>query len=111
MNTSKRAARVLNEKLTGMFYAEDIGFRVKQSAELSDPRITISLDKKGPEDEVLEASGVKLLLDPVSAAALRNYELDFKPVPEAGFLIKKCREKSPSKAKKPVSFQVNAPIT
>lgn len=96
MNTSRRAARKLNEKLIGMFYAEDIGFRVINSFDEPYKIITIKLDKRCPGDEVIEINGVKILLDPVSAAALKNCELDYSTAPETGFLIKRCRVKSPS---------------
>jgi len=93
MNTSRRAAKALNEKLTGMFYAEDIGFRVMKNSDGPDKDITIMLDKKSHGDEVIETSGIKLFLDPEVAVSLKNCELDYRATPEAGFLIKRCRSK------------------
>jgi Fe-S cluster assembly iron-binding protein IscA len=81
-----------------MFFAEDIGFRVQKNPGKTETDITLTLDKKKPQDEVIEAGGIKLFLDPFSAAALRNCVLDFNPLSEAGFLIKKCRPNTPSKS-------------
>ncbi len=68
-----------------------LGFRLMGGTD-DDGRASfnIKLDNKDIGDEVINASGLKIFLDPVSAVHLKDYELDFiEDYP--GFFLKERR--------------------
>ncbi len=94
MNATKKAAEKLNENLLDMFYATDVGFRVSRSVdETGQESCLIKLDHRDPCDEVIESHGIKILIDPASAASLRDRELDYRDDFSGGFLFKEPKRR------------------
>ncbi len=48
---------------------------------------SIRLDRKRQTDEVVESNGVKILIDPLNALRISDYELDFQDGREDGFFL------------------------
>ena len=79
MDATERAAQKLKDDLIREFLDKGIGFRlVGDGAGDSHKDLTMKLDRASPADIVVQRCGVKILLDPASAAVLERYELDYK---------------------------------
>jgi len=89
MVASKRATEKLKEELITRCFESGLGVRLFSCADASgNPRFNIKFDNRYPQDEVMELHGVRVFLDPVSAANLRGCQLDYLEGPEGGFLLK-----------------------
>lgn len=92
MTTTERAAQKLKEDLIRRFLDGGIGFRVISSGQdASHSDLSLKVDKESPDDMVVESHGIRLLLDPESAAALDQYELDYKD-DTGDFFVLSCRD-------------------
>ncbi|OGO39713.1 MAG: hypothetical protein A2147_05905 [Chloroflexi bacterium RBG_16_57_8] len=78
MTTTERAAQKLKENLVRRFLDGGIGFRViSNGLDPSHEELSLKVDKASPTDTVMESHGIKILLDPDSASALGDCELDY----------------------------------
>lgn len=67
----------LRQQIIERCYEFGVGFRVMGGTDDDGRTIfNIKLDNKNAGDEVVDASGLRIFLDPVSAVHLRDYELD-----------------------------------
>jgi iron-sulfur cluster assembly protein len=93
VSTSNKAAEQLREQLINKCFEAGIGFRVLVNAsESSKATFSIKLDRQNMKDEVLESNGIKLFLDPASAARISGYQLDYQDEPDGGFILKTIQE-------------------
>ena len=89
VSTSNKAAKQLREQLTNKCFEAGIGFRMLVNTDESGKAVFgIKLDRERPGDEVIESSGVKVFLDPASAARIGDYQLDYQDEPDGGFFLK-----------------------
>ncbi len=89
MVASDKAAEKLKDELIQKFLNAALGYRVACStSESNNATFSIKLDKERPGDEVVVSHGIRILLDPVSVALLRDYELDYLDGPTGGFYLK-----------------------
>ena len=90
ISISPEAVNVLKERLVMSCSEAGIGFRVLVAAdERGEKTFSIKIDRAQEGDQVLEAEGVKVFVDPASAAqaADSDYELDYIDEPEGGFVL------------------------
>jgi Fe-S cluster assembly iron-binding protein IscA len=88
ITTSERAAQKLKETLIHKWFDIGFGFRVmKDTNDSGAITCSIKLDNKHAGDQVIESHGIKVFLDPISAAQLRDWELDYRDEPSQGFLL------------------------
>ena len=93
VSTSKKAARRLREQLINKCFEVGIGFRMLVNAgESGKATFSIKLDRQHRGDEVIESNGVKVFLDPASAARISSYQLDYQDEPDGGFFINTTQE-------------------
>lgn len=93
VNTTNKAAKRLREHLIDKCFEAGIGFRMLvNSGESGKATFSIKLDRESPEDQVIESNGVKLFLDPPSAARISDYQLDYCDEPDGGFFLKATQE-------------------
>jgi Fe-S cluster assembly iron-binding protein IscA len=89
MTASEKALEKLKEELVKRISSVGLGFRVYQDLDGSGiPKLALKLDKKSPNDETIEADGVRLFLDPISSSQLKDLELDYLEGPTGGFVLK-----------------------
>lgn len=90
MTASERAAQELKETLMRKWFDMGLGFRlIKDTNDTGAGICSIKLDNKQADDEVIESHGIKVFLDPISAAQLNDYELDYLDGPGQGFILHK----------------------
>ncbi len=88
MITTDRAAQKLKENLVQEFFDMGIGFRlISNEKNANNKDINMKLDRVKPKDTVVQSYGIKILLDPTSAASLDSYKLDYKK-DSGGFILK-----------------------
>jgi len=93
VNTTNKAAKRLREHLIDKCFEVGIGFRVfVNSSESGKSTFSIKLDRECPQDQIIESNGVKLFLDPASAARISDYQLDYLDEPDDGFFLKATQE-------------------
>jgi iron-sulfur cluster assembly protein len=93
VNTTNKAAKRLREHLIDKCFEVGIGFRVLvNSSESGKSIFSIKLDRERPQDQIVESNGVKLFLDPASAARISDYQLDYLDEPDDGFFLKATQE-------------------
>jgi iron-sulfur cluster assembly protein len=93
VTTSNRAARQLREQLIHKCFEAGIGFRMLVEASKSGrANFSIKIDRQQQEDEVIESNGVRVFLDPVSAAKISDFQLDYQDGPDGGFYLKTMQE-------------------
>jgi Fe-S cluster assembly iron-binding protein IscA len=93
MIPTNKAIDKLREEMINRLANAGLGFRVYQASNhTGDSRLALKIDKKGPEDETIEARGVQLFLDPVHSSMLKDVELDFDASPSGGFILKKNQD-------------------
>ena len=93
VTTSNRAARQLREQLIYKCFEAGIGFRMLVEASKSGrANFSIKVDRQHQEDEVIESNGVRVFLDPVSAAKISDFQLDYQDGPDGGFYLKTMQE-------------------
>ena len=93
VNATNEAAKRLQELLINKCFEAGIGFRMLvNTAEFGEAIFSIKLDRQRREDEVIESNGVKVFLDPVSAARISDYQLDYEDEPGGGFYLKTMQE-------------------
>jgi iron-sulfur cluster assembly protein len=91
MTASERAAQKLKETLIRKWFDIGFGFRVmKDTNDSGATTCSIKLDNKRADDQVIESHGIKVFLDPISAAQLQDWELDYRDEPGQGFLLVKA---------------------
>jgi len=89
VTTSKEAAKRLREELINKCFEAGVGFRILVSTDKSgQANLSIKLDRRHQEDKVIELKGVKVFLDPDSAARISDYQLDYRDEAEGGFFLK-----------------------
>ena len=93
VTTSSKAAKRLREQLVNKCFEAGIGFRMLvNAAEFGEATFSIKLDRQHREDEVIESNGVKVFLDPASAARISDYQLDYQNGPDGGFFLNTLQE-------------------
>ena len=93
VNTTNKAAKRLREHLIDKCFEVGIGFRVfVNSSESGISNFIIKLDRERPQDQIIESNGVKLFLNPASAARISDYQLDYLDEPDDGFFLKATQE-------------------
>jgi iron-sulfur cluster assembly protein len=93
VSTSYKAAEQLREELINKCFEAGIGFRMLvNAAEPSEATFSIRLDMQHRGDEVVESNGVRVFLDPASAARISDYQLDYQDEPDGGFFLKTAQE-------------------
>ena len=93
VSTSSKAAKRLREQLINKCFEAGIGFRMLINAgEPGKATFSIKLDRQHRADEVIESNGVKVFLDPASAARISDYQLDYQDEPDGGFFLKTAQE-------------------
>ena len=80
VTTSNRAARHLREQL------------IHKCFEVGQPNFSIKVDRQHQEDEVIESNGVRVFLDPASAAQISDFQLDYQDGPGGGFYLETMQE-------------------
>jgi Fe-S cluster assembly iron-binding protein IscA len=79
----------VNQQLIDRCYEFGLGFRVAGGTDENGRVVfNIKLDNKNIWDEVVDAYGVKIFLDPVSAVHLKDYELDCIDDEYKGFFLR-----------------------
>ena len=90
---SNKAAQRLREQLLHKCLETGIGFRILVDAgEPGKTTFSIKLDRQDQRDKVIDLGGVKVFLDPSSAARIRDYQLDYQDGPDSGFSLKTYKE-------------------
>jgi len=90
--TSKAVLR-LREQLVQKCFEAGIGFRMLVNAsEPGKTTFSIKVDRQHQEDEVIESNGVRVFLDPDSAAQISDFQLDYQDGADGGFYLKTTQE-------------------
>lgn len=93
VSISNKALATLREQLINKSFEVGIGFRMLVNAgESGKTTFSIKLDRQHRGDEVIESNGVRVFLDPVSAARISDYQLDYQDDPDSGFFLKTAKE-------------------
>ena len=93
VTASNKAAKQLREQLINKCFEAGIGFRMLvDAAKFGEATFSIKLDRQRRGDEVIESNGVKVFLDPASAARISDYQLDYQDEPDGGFILKTTLE-------------------
>ncbi len=93
VGTSSKAAKRLREQLINKCFEAGVGFRMLVNTGGSgEATFSIKLDRQQRGDEVIESNGIKLFLDPASAARISDYQLDYQDAPDGGFILKTKQE-------------------
>ena len=93
VTTSNEAAKRLREELINKCFEAGVGFRVLvESSKSGQATFSIKVDRRHQEDKVIESSGVKIFLDPASAARISGYQLDYQDEANEGFSLKATQE-------------------
>jgi Fe-S cluster assembly iron-binding protein IscA len=96
MTATERAAAKLKDQLIERFSATGLGYRVIcLTGDHKRLVAGLQIDNQRPDDNVIELSGgLRLFIDPDSAATFGNRELDFKSGHEKGFLLREKKTES-----------------
>jgi Fe-S cluster assembly iron-binding protein IscA len=92
ISASESAEAKLKEAILHRFSAVGLGFRV--TGDNKEPKgnvFSIKLDNEHTDDEVIDLHGVKVFLDPDTAARLKDCKLDYLEEP-ACFCLKRPSE-------------------
>jgi len=92
---SNEAAAKLREQLIDKCFEIGVGFRMLVDAgESGEATFSIKLDRRDRGDKVIDSGGIKVFLDPSSAARIRKYQLDYDDEPGGGggFFLKEMQE-------------------
>ena len=90
---STKAVTKLREQIVNSCLEAGIGFRMLVSTgESGKVTFSIKVDRQHPGDEVIESNGVKVFLDPASAARISDYQLDYQDEPGGGFFLSTMQE-------------------
>jgi len=93
VSTSNEAAKWLREQLVSKCFEAGIGFRMLVSTgESGKATFSIKIDRQHRGDEVIESNGIKVFLDPASAARISDYQLDYQDEPDGGFFLRAMQE-------------------
>ena len=93
VSTSNKAAEQLREQLLDKCFEAGIGFRMLvNTGKSGKATCSIKLDRQKRGDQVIESKGVKVFLDPTSAAQIADHELDYQDEPDGGFFLKTIQE-------------------
>ena len=93
VTTSNRAAKRLREQLISKCFEAGIGFRMLvESSKSGQASFSIKVDRQHQEDKVIELNGVRVFLDPDSAAQISDFQLDYKDGADGGFYLKEMQE-------------------
>jgi len=93
VRTSSKAAERLREQLINKCFEAGIGFRMLANTSGSgEATFSIKLGRQHRGDEVIESNGIKVFLDPASAARISDYQLDYQDAPDGGFFLKTAQE-------------------
>lgn len=88
MTITDKAAQMLKDDLIQRFLNTGLGFRIVNNGNGTIERaISIKIDHEYPGDKVIDSYGIKIFLDPATAAALEDYELDLND-PDGTFCLK-----------------------
>ena len=85
MTISEKAAQKLKDDLIRRFLNTGLGFRLASDG---NQHISIGLDRQGADDKVMEAGGIRILVDSSVAALLARCDLDYVDGPGGGFCLK-----------------------
>jgi len=86
---SPEAAKMLRERLVRSCFEAGIGFRMFATRdEHGEIALMMKLDRTGPGDEVLESDGVRVFVDPISAACVDDHELNYIHGPQHRFVLR-----------------------
>lgn len=89
MTASEKAARKLGDYLLHRCIDAGLGFRLaNDSNKPSHGLVSIKLDKEQPGDEVITSHGIRIFVDPASAAMLKDCKLDYVDEPTGGFCLR-----------------------
>ena len=89
MTASERAVQKLEDYLIQRCLDAGLEFRVaNDSHKPGHAVLSIKLDKEHPGDEVVTSHGIRIFVDPASAALLKDCELDYLDEPTGGFCLK-----------------------
>jgi Fe-S cluster assembly iron-binding protein IscA len=89
MITSEKAGEKLKEELVTRISNIGLGFRIYQDKDNGNSfNLALKLDKKNPDDEIIEFHGIHLFLDRNYSAQLKDLELDYMDRPIGGFVLK-----------------------
>lgn len=93
VDISDRAAVRLREELINKCFELGIGFRMLVNVDEHGRRtLSIKLARQQKRDEVIEASGVRIFLDPASMARISKHQLDYQDEPNSGFFLRTMQE-------------------
>jgi Fe-S cluster assembly iron-binding protein IscA len=90
MTATQKATEKLRDNLVQRCLDAGLGFRLIANG--NSPvkgSLSIKVDHECPGDKVVQSRGIKIYLDPVSAIALEDYELDCLDEPNSGFCLKR----------------------
>ncbi len=93
MSISEKAVQKLKDDLIRRFLDTGVGFRIVSDGH---ERISIGLDRQASKDTVVEAGGIRLLVDSSVATLLARYDLDYADGPGGGFCLKSLDGEDPS---------------
>jgi len=86
---SNTAVAKLREQLIHKCFETGIGFRMCVNTDKSGrATFSIKLDKQCQGDKIIDSGGIKVFLDPASAARISDYQLDYQDKPDVGFFLK-----------------------
>ena len=90
---SAKAVARLREQVVNSCLEAGIGFRMDVSTDESgEASFSIKVDRQHQEDKVIELNGVRVFLDPDSAAQISDFQLDYKDGADGGFYLKEMQE-------------------
>ena len=90
VSTSSKAAAKLREHLIYKCLEAGIGFRILVDGD--EATFSIMVDREHQGDQVTETGGVKVFVDPSSAASIGRYQLDYEDEPAGGFYLREAQE-------------------
>lgn len=88
ITATDRAVERLKDGLVQRCISVGLGYRVIKDSETTGAKFTIKLDTAKPEDEVVMAYGIRIIIGPFEAALLKDVELDYSDKPGGGFCLK-----------------------
>ena len=89
LGINREAVKMLKDKLVNGCSEAGIGFRlVVAQNDRGEKTFSIKVDRERVGDEVLEADGVKLFIDPVNATWAADLELAYSEQDQAGFVLR-----------------------
>ena len=90
---SAKAVARLREQIVNSCLEAGIGFRMLvESSKSGRANFSIKVDRQHQEDEVIESNGVRVFLDPASAAQISDFQLDYQDGADGGFYLETMQE-------------------